>query len=160
MNGLVQDLKYSLRQLRRNLGFACTSILILSLGICASVAIFGFVDAAMIKPLPYSNPNRLVFATGSVSTIPRANLSYPDYVDWKKLNTVFSSLEVFDFSGYLLRTPSGTEPIKAMRVSDGFFRTLGITPLLGRDFYAGEDLPSAPNAVILSYATWQKRFGG
>src|SRR3984957_8124429 len=160
MRTLVQDLKYSLRQLRRNLGFACTSILILSLGICASVAIFGFVDAAMIKPLPYSNPNRLVFATGSVSTIPRANLSYPDYVDWKKLNTVFSSLEEFDFSGYLLRTPSGTEPIKAMRVSDGFFRTLGITPLLGRDFYAGEDLPSAPNAVILSYATWQKRFGG
>ena len=160
MSGLVQDLRYSLRQLRQNLAFACTSILILSLGICASVAIFGFVDAALIKPLPYPNSNRLVMATGSVPTIPRANLSYPDYLDWKRMNGVLSSLEVFDFSGYLLRTPSGTEPVEAMRVSDGFFRTLGVSPVLGRDFYAGEDLPSAARAVILSYATWQKRFGG
>jgi macrolide transport system ATP-binding/permease protein len=160
MNGLAQDLRYSLRQLRQNLGFACTSILILSLGICASIAIFGFVDAVLIRPLPYPNPNRLVLATGSVPTMARANLSYLDYLDWKKLNTVFSSLEVFDFSGYLLRTPSGTEPVEGMRVSDGFFRVLGVTPALGRDFYVGEDLPSASRAVMLSYATWQKRFGG
>lgn len=160
MYGILQDFRYALRQLRNSPGFACTAVLVLTLGMCASVCIFAFVDAALIKPLPYKDPNRLVDVTESVPMIPRANLSYPDYLDWKKLNTVFSSMEAYNGTGYLLRTPSGTEPVPGIRVSDGFFRTLGVTPILGRDFYAGEDLPAAPRTVILSYAGWQKRFGG
>jgi macrolide transport system ATP-binding/permease protein len=160
MNTFIQDLRYTLRQLRKSPGFAGTAILILAMGMCAIIAIFGFVDAALIRPLPYSNPARLVEVTESVAMIPRANLSYPDYLDWKRLNQVFGSMEVYDGTGYLLRTPSGTEPVPATRVSDGFFRTLGIAPLLGRDFYAGEDLPAAPKTVMLSHTTWQKRFGG
>jgi macrolide transport system ATP-binding/permease protein len=160
MNGIFTDLRYALRQLRKSPGFACTAILILTLGMCASVAIFGFVDAALIKPLPYPNPSRLVVVTESAAMIPRANLSYPDYLDWKRFNHVFSSIDVYGGTGYLLRTAAGTEPVPGMRVSDGFFRTLGIAAALGRDFYAGEDLPAAPKTVILSYATWQKRFGG
>jgi macrolide transport system ATP-binding/permease protein len=160
VNSLVQDLRYAFRQLRKSPGFACTAVLILALGIGASVAIFGFVDAALIKPLPYPNPNRLVDVTERVPMIPHANLSYPDYLDWKKLNHVFSSMEVYTGGGYLLRTATGTEPVPGLSVSDGFFHTLGIAPLLGRDFYTGEDLPSAPRTVILSYATWQKRFSG
>src|SRR5579863_2915713 len=158
MENFLQDVRYSLRQLRKSPGFALTAILILMLGIGASTAIFGFVDAALIKPLPYSNPKRLVEVTGSVSVLPRANLSYPDYLDWKRLNHVFTSMDVYDQTGYLLRTSSGTEPVEAVRVSDGFFRTLGVAPVLGRDFHTGEDLPEAPQTVILSYATWQKRF--
>jgi macrolide transport system ATP-binding/permease protein len=160
MNGLLQDLRYALRQLRKNRAFAFTSVLILALGICASVAIFGFVDAALIQPLPYVSPNRLMLVTESVEMIPRANLSYPDYLDWKKLNHVFSSLDVVHGDSYLLTTAAGTEPVTAVDVSDGLFRTLGVSPLLGRDFYAGEDLPAAPKTVMLSYGTWQKRFGG
>lgn len=160
MTGLTQDVRHSLRQLRKNPGFAFTAILTLALGICASVAIFGFVDAALIKPLPYANPSRLVLVTESIPMIPRANLSYPDYLDWKRLNKAFSSMDVFEGTGYLLRTSSGTEPVPATRVSDGLFRTLGVTPVLGRDFYSGEDLPAAPKTVMLSYSTWQKRFGG
>jgi macrolide transport system ATP-binding/permease protein len=160
MNGLVQDLRYALRQLRKSPGFACTAVLILAMGIGASVAIFGFVDAALIKPLPYPNPNRLVDVTESAAMIRHANLSYPDYLDWKRLNHVFSSLEVYTGGGYLLRTAAGTEPVTGLSVSDGFFHALRIAPLLGRDFYTGEDLPSAPRTVILSYATWRKRFGG
>ena len=160
MNGFLQDFRYALRQLRKSPGFACTAILVLTLGMCASVSIFAFVDAALIKPLPYPEPNQLVDVTESVAMIPRANLSYPDYLDWKKLNQVFSSMDVYGGSGYLLRTSAGTEPVPGTRVSDGFFHTLGITPVLGRDFYAGEDLPAAPRTVILSYSTWQNRFGG
>jgi macrolide transport system ATP-binding/permease protein len=160
MSGIVQDLRYAFRQLRKSPGFALTAVLILALGMGASVSIFGFVDAALIKPLPYKDPTRLIDVTESVAMLPRANLSYPDYLDWKKLNQVFSSLDVYNGTGYLVRTSTGTEPVPGMRVSDGFFRALGITPALGRDFYAGEDLPSAPKTVILSYATWQKRFGG
>jgi len=160
MSILIQDIRYALRQLRKSPGFAVTSIMILAMGICASVSIFGFVDAALIKPLPYPNPSRLVDVTESAAMFPRANLSYPDYLDWKKLNHVFSSLDVYGGTGYLLRTSSGTEPVQATRVSDGFFRTLQIVPVLGRDFYAGEDLPAAPKTVMLSFAAWQKRFGG
>ena len=160
LDSLWQDLRYAFRQVGKNPGFACTAILILALGMGASVAIFAFVDAALIKPLPYPNPTRLVFVTESVAMIPRANISYLDYLDWKKFNKVFTSLDVYTGFGYLLNTPSGTVPVRAERVSDGFFRTLGVTPFLGRDFYAGEDLPGAPNTVILSYGTWQKRFGG
>ena len=159
MTVLLQDLRYALRQLRKSPGFACTAILILTLGMSASVAIFGFVDAALIKPLPYKDPNRLVDVTESVPMIPRANLSYPDYLDWKKMNQVFTSMDVYTGDGYLLRTASGTEPVAGVRVSDGFFHTLGITPCLGRDFYQGEDLPAAPQTVMLTYAAWQKRFG-
>src|SRR5690348_4037539 len=150
MNIVSQDIRYALRQLRKTPGFAFTSILILAMGVCASVSIFGFVDAALIKPLPYPNPTRLVDVTESAPMFPRADLSYPDYLDWKRLNQVFSSMDIYSGTGYLLRTPTGTEPVPATRVSDGFFRTLQITPVLGRDFYAGEDLPAAPKTVILS----------
>jgi macrolide transport system ATP-binding/permease protein len=160
MTGLLQDLRYALRQLRKSPGFACTAILILALGMSASVAIFGFVDAALIKPLPYKDPNRLVDVTESVAMFPRANLSYPDYLDWKKMNQVFNSLDVYIGESYLLRTGSETQPVQAVRVSDGFFQTLGVTPYFGRDFYRGEDLPAGPRTVILTYAAWQKRFGG
>src|ERR1700730_2920502 len=136
-----QDLNFALRQLRRSLGFTVTAILMLALGIGASVAIFAFVDAALIKPLPYRDPNRLVDVNERATMFPRSNLSYQDYVDWKKMNKVFSAMEVYTSNGYLLSTPTGTEPVPAARVSDGFFRVLGVKPVLGRDFYAGEDQP-------------------
>jgi predicted permease len=155
-----QDLHFALRQLRRSLGFTSTAILMLALGIGASVAIFAFVDAALIKPLPYKDPTRLVDVTESAKVFPRANLSYEDYLDWKKRNKVFSVMEVYTGTGYLMNTPSGVEPVPAARVSAGFFRVLGVTPVLGRDFYDGEDQPGASDTVIVTYATWQARFGG
>jgi predicted permease len=131
-----------------------------ALGIGASVAIFAFVDAALIKPLPYHDPSHLLFVTETTPEIPRAAISYPDYLDWKKLNKVFDSMDVYSQRGVLVSTVKGMERIPGARVSDGFFHTLGITPVMGRDFYEGEDLPAAPNTVILSFASWQKRFGG
>ncbi|RPJ85212.1 MAG: ABC transporter permease, partial [Acidobacteria bacterium] len=157
---LLQDLRYAARQLWRNPGFAVTASLVLGLGIAAAVSILAFVDAALLKPLPYSNPTRLVHVTETVPLIGRANLSIPDYLDWKKANTVFTSLEVFAGSGYLLQTPEGPKPVLGARVSDGFFRTLGVAPMLGRDFYAGEDLPETPRTVLLTYPAWRSRFNG
>jgi len=122
--------------------------------------IFTFVDAVLIKPLPYRDPNRLVgvFETNAVAA--QSNLSYPDYLDWKRMNTVFRSLDIYQSQGYTLTTAEGAQPVRAARVSDGFFRTLGVTPVLGRDFVAGEDLASAPRVAMLSYSTWQTRYGG
>jgi macrolide transport system ATP-binding/permease protein len=160
MSGLAPDVRYALKQLRKNPGLALTAIVILAMGIGASTAIFGFVDAALIRPLPYRNPDRLVDVAESGAMFPRHNLSYLDYLDWKRLNQVFSSLDAYNQSGYLFRTESGSVPVEAVRVSAGLFRTLGVAPILGRDFHEGEDQLTAPQTVILSYATWQKRFGG
>ena len=160
IDNLVQDTRFAIRQMRNNLGFTCTATIVLALGMCASVAIFAFVDATLIKPLPYQNPSRLVGVFESILLFPQSNLSYPDYLDWKKLNTVFRSLDVYQRNGFLLRTPEGAQIARGARVSDGFFRTLGITPVLGRDFYAGEDLPGVQRTILLSYGAWQKRFGG
>ncbi len=157
---LLQDLRYALRQLRRSPGFTVTAILMLGLGIGASIAIFAFVDAALIKPLPYADPTRLADVAEHGVAFPRSNLSMMDFRDWQKMNKVFSSLEAYTGSGYLLATPSGVEPVPAARISDGFFRTLGVKPILGRDFYSGEDQPTAPATTILPYSTWQHRFGG
>lgn len=160
VESVLQDLRFARRQLTKNPGFACIAVLVLALGLGASVAIFAFVDAALIKPLPYRQPNRLVNVTESIAMIPRADLSIPDYLDWKSRNHTLSSLDVFDQRGYMLSTPTGVELVHGSRVSDGFFRTLGVAPLMGRDFYAGEDLLAAPRTVMLSYAGWQKWFGG
>jgi macrolide transport system ATP-binding/permease protein len=159
MDDLFQDLRFALRQLRRSPGFTATATLMLALGIGASVAIFAFVDAALLKPLPYRDPTRLAGVSEAVKLFGPSPLSYPDYLDWKRMNTVFSSLNVFTGSAYMLNKPSGAEPVPGARVSDGFFRTLGITPILGRDFYVGEDLAAAPPTVMLSYGTWKLRYG-
>jgi predicted permease len=159
LDNLAQDLRFALRQLVKNPGFSVTAIVVLALGLGASLATFALVDAAVIKPLPYRDPNRLVSVTESSGMFPRSNLSYLDYLDWKRFNTVFQSLEVYSATGYMLGAPSGSVPVHGTRVSDGFFRTLGTAPMLGRDFYAGEDLPGKPNTVILSYGAWQKYFG-
>ena len=155
----LQDFRFSLRQLRKNLGFTVTAILMLALGIAASVAIFSFVDAALLKPLPYRGPSRLVGVFESVALFKQSNLSIPDYYDWKKRNEVFTALEVYDRRGLTLSTKNGVEPVSSGRVSEGFFRVLGVTPILGRDFAPGEDLLSAPRTALLSYSAWQKRYG-
>lgn len=160
LESFLRDSRFAIRQLARNPGFACTAILVLALGIGASVAIFGFVDAALIKPLPYRDPTRLVGVFEAVPMFPRSNLSYLDYIDWRKANRVFSSFDAYTETGVLLRTPTGVRPARSLRASDGFFRTLGVTPALGRDFHPGEDAPGAPRVVLLSFAAWQKYFGG
>ena len=160
VENFLRDMKFSLRQLRHNPGFAWTAIAVLAIGIAASTAIFAFVDAALIRPLPYPDPNRLVAVTESIAMFPRANLSVADYYDWKARNHVFSSFDFYNGQSDLLSTPSGTELVPGTRVSAGFFRTLGVKPILGRDFHDGEDQLNAPRVALLSYATWQKRFGG
>lgn len=157
---ILQDIRFTLRQFRKNPGFGLLAVGILALGMGVSVAIFGFVDAALIQPLPYAKTNRLVFVTESAKMFPRANLSRYDYDDWKRMNTTLSSLEVYGNRGFLLRSGSITEPVPARRVSAGFFRTLGVNMLLGRDFLPGEDQPGRPKITILPWSTWQKRYGG
>jgi predicted permease len=157
---VMQDLRFALRQLRRSPGFTLTAILVLALGMGANLAVFAFVDAALIKPLPYLNPSRLVGLFESIAAGPKYCISYLDYLDWKRLNKSFASMDVYTDWNFMLRSPEGTELAQGAHVTSGFFRTLGVTPMLGRDFRPEEDRRDASRTVILSYASWQKRFGG
>jgi macrolide transport system ATP-binding/permease protein len=160
LENLLRDTRFAIRQLRKNPGFSLTAVLVLGLGLCASVAIFAFVDATLIKPLPYRDPAGLVGLFEKVQFCPRCPLSYPDYLDWKRLNTVFTAADAFEGTGFTLRTNSGAEMVSGAQVTAGFLKTLGVAPVLGRDFRAGEDSPAAPRTVMLSYAAWQKRYAG
>jgi hypothetical protein len=160
LESILADLRYTFRQLSRAPGFTVTAIVVLALGIGASVAIFAFVDAALLEPLAYADPNRLMAVNESIAEAPLLPLAYPDFVDWQHMNKSVSSLDVFAGAGYLLRTRDGTEPVTAGRVSAGFFRTLGVRPILGRDFAAGEDRLGGPNLTLISYGAWLHRFGG
>jgi len=157
---VVQDLRFAFRQFRRSPGFAITAIVILALGIGVSVAIFGFVDAALLEPLPYAAPNRLMSVDEASAMFPRSNLSRDDFDDWRRMNHSFTSLDAYGGMGFLLRTASRSEPVPGARVSDGFFSTLGVHMMLGRGFLPGEDQPGKSKIVILTYGTWLKRFGG
>ena len=159
LDNLATDLKFALRQLGKNRGFTFVAILVLALGIGASVAVFAFVDAALLEPLPYANPTRLMSVNEGSRDSGRWPLSYPDFVDWQRLNKSFSSLDAYTWGGYLLRTSSGIEPVQAMRVSGGFFQTLGVRPMQGRDFYPGENRLGGPNVTLMSYSAWVHRFG-
>jgi predicted permease len=156
---LWQDLRSGIRQIRRSPAFAAAAIAVLAIGIGVSVAIFGFVDAALLEPLPYADPSRLMSVNESSAESPIWPLSYPDFLDWRQLNTSFRSLDIYSPTGFLLHASTGTEPVQAVRVSGGFFTTLGVQPVLGRDFNPDEDRVGGPNVVILSYGAWAHRFG-
>src|SRR5215472_19333375 len=108
-DNVVRDFRFAIRQLWTSPGFTCTVIFTLALGICASVSIFAFADAALLKPLPYRDPGRLVGVFESIAIFPQSNLSYLDYLDWKRLNKVFSSLEVYQRNDAILSTPEGPQ---------------------------------------------------
>jgi len=159
LDNLVRDSRFAIRQFVKNPGFSVIAILVLALGIGACVAIFAFVDAAMLEPLPYANPNRLMSVNESQVGQLLWPLSYPGFRDWQRMNHSFSSLDVHTGTGFLLRTGSGAVPVQGQRVSSGFFQTLGVRPFLGRTFNPGEDRLGGPNVVILSYGGWLHRFG-
>lgn len=157
---LIQDLRFAGRHLLKAPGFTTTAVATLALGLGAATAIYAFVDAALVKPLPYADPSRLVDVTESVPEIPHANLSHADYLDWKRLNTVFGGFDFHQGQQMALSTKAGIEAVRAARVSAGFFGTLGVAPIAGRDFHAGEDRPGVAATTIISYAAWQGRYAG
>lgn len=156
----LHDARFAMRQLRARPGFTVTAILMLALGIGASTAIFSFVDAALLKPLPYPEPQRLVWTTEIVDKMGPANLSWQDYEDWKRNARSFRSLAVWRYAGFLLKTGDGVAPAQAMRVSANFLHTLGVSPILGRDFQESDNLAGAASVAMLSYGAWQQQFGG
>ena len=157
---LVQDVRYGLRQLRRNPGFTFVAVLTLALGIGASTAIFTVMDAVLLKPLPYKDPQRLVLIRESIPRIlpePVA-LPAPDVVTFEQQSHSFSAIGAFQNQQRDLTGGGGPERISVARVTASLFPLLGVHPLLGRLFTKQEDAPNQ-RVVLLSYNLWQERFG-
>jgi predicted permease len=156
---LAQDLRYGLRQLRRNPGFTVVTILTLALGIGATTAIFSVVNAVLLRPLPYKDPGRLVDVSERILER-RWAVSPANYLDWQRQNHVFDKMGIaLAFSEDLYLAGEGQpEAIQGRRVSGSFFPVLGVPPILGRTFLLEEDNPGHP-VVVLTYRFWQRKFG-
>src|SRR5580698_9259679 len=136
---VTQDFRFALRQMRKNRGFAVAAILILALGIAAATTIFALVDAVLLKPLPFPNPAQLVDVGEQAAMNPEAPFSYQDFLDYKKSAASFSGFDAYTGADYQLPTAEGAEIADSVRVSGGFFDTLGATALMGRTFQPADD---------------------
>jgi len=161
MNKLIQDLRYGIRTLLKRPGFAVVAVATLAIGMGASTVIFTVVDAALLRGLPYKQPDRLyhLWERTPKQDFSKREFSYPDYQDYQQ-NTVFEGLAAYTGGGALLTGLGEAERIAAPRATANFFSVLGVDPLIGRTFQAGEDVPNGPRVAVLTYGFWQRRFGG
>jgi predicted permease len=158
MNGLLQDVRYALRQLRKRPGFAAIAIVTLALGIGANTAVFSVVDAVMLRPLPYHQPERLVEAQSSeVNEFEGFNVSYPDFFDWRAQNHTFEHLVSYHDTGLTLAGLDRPVHVDAEIVSWDVVPALGVTPELGRGFTSDEE-KSGSRVILISHALWATQF--
>ncbi len=160
MTTLLQDLKYGFRMLVKNPGFTAVAVIALALGIGANTAIFSVVNAVLLKPLPFRDPNRLMVLNEANPRQPQVSVAYPNYFDWKQQNHVFEEMASFQQRDFNLAGVSEPENIGGSAVSSNLLQTLGMKSVLGRDFRPDEDKKGAEPVVILGYSLWQRRFGG
>ena len=160
MNTLFQDLQYGLRMLAKHKSVTAIAVLTLALGIGANTAIFSVVNAVLLNPLPYREPDRLVALWENVPGHGRWRASPANFFDWKKQNTVFEDVVAFGQGSVAFTGNGEPEQLTGARVSAGYFGVVGVEPLLGRSFAAEEYEPEKGQVVILGYSFWQRRFGG
>jgi len=164
MSGLLQDVRYSLRQLRKSPGFTAVAVITLALGIGANTAIFSVVNGVLLRPLPFASPERLVRVwhvppAKSFPGMPTFAVSAANYLDWQRQNHVFGEMAIYSFRGFTLTGTDKPEQVDACAASSAFFSTLGVQPVIGRTFSPQEDQPGSSNVVVLSHRFWQEHFG-
>ena len=157
---MVNDLRYAVRMLLKTPGFTIAAVVTLALGIGASTAIFSVVNAVLLRPLCYKDPERLVLIREAIPKLGGGSIpvSAPDVGDFQQMNQVFENLAAFENLGLDLSGVNEPERLPAARVSSSLFPLLGVPPMLGRSFSSEEDRPGQ-NVVILSHGLWQRRFG-
>src|SRR6201981_3659295 len=156
----MNDLKFALRQLRKSPGFTLVAVLTLALGIGANTAIFSIVNAVLLRPLPYPDPDRIMVLNESSGPGQDYSVALPDYFDWRNDNTVFEHLaathkESRNLSGIPGRDP---ERVSGASVTRNFFNVVGMSAQIGRSFSEDEDKVGAPPVVVISDRLWRRAF--
>ena len=159
----MNDLRYSLRQLLKHPGFTFVAIVTLALGIGANTAIFSIVNAVLLRPLPYPQPDRLVLIRERTNIFDSGSVSLPNYLDWRAAQRGFTDLAMMrrgdaNLSGVSSETEA--ERVCCARVTYNFLSVLGVPPELGRDFGESDDVPHCKKVALISDALWKRRFGG
>ncbi len=162
MNNLLADLRYAVRILLKSPAFTAIAIFALALGIGANTAIFSVVNAVLLRPLPYPEPDRLVMLRESTNTFPNGSVSYPNFLDWREGQRSFTDLtltrrEVYNFSP--IGGASAPERVGGGRVTANFLAVMELKPLLGRDLKESDDVPGAAPVALISERLWKSKFG-
>jgi len=152
-----QDLRFGLRVLRKNPGFTAVAALTLALGIGGTVVVFSLLDAVLLRPLPYAQPDRLfrVFTLEGKRKSAMEASSYPDFRDWQRQSRTFEAMAAYEEQFLNLTGTAEPERLEGAAITPGFFATLGIRPVLGREFTGDDD----EHVAMLSFELWQRRFG-
>jgi len=161
---MLQDLRYALRMLGRNPAFTTVVVLTLALGAGTNSLLFSVIHAVLLRPLPYTDPDRIV----SIALVPRgktiglldAQVSHWAYFEWRDESRSFAELAAYKTTGAFLAEGIAREVASGAEVTPRFFPLLGVQPVLGRTFTAEEQEPTGAPVVLLSYGLWQTRFGG
>ena len=159
MDTLLQDLRYALRTLLKSPGFTLVAVLTLTLGIGANTALFSVIDAALLRPLPYPEPDRLVRVFSTSARSGEWSASPADFFDWQRMTHSFSALAATNSGSMALSGEGPAERMRVVTVTQDFFRVLGVAPVLGRAFAAEEMETGRDHEVVLGDAVWRSRFG-
>jgi putative ABC transport system permease protein len=161
METFVADARYALRTMRRNLSFTAIALAALAIGIGANTAIFTVVDAVLLQPLPYPQPDRIMKLGRKYRNGVSYSNSVTKYMVWRQ-NDVFEAMALYDFGALAMNLGSGNppQPVNAIHVSADYFKVFGVSPAVGRIFSPAEDVPHGPGVAVISYGVWQSRFGG
>jgi putative ABC transport system permease protein len=165
MKTFFNDIRYGIRGLLKHTGFTLVALITLALGIAANTAIFTVVNAVLLRPLPFADPQQLVFIWqthpfGKRMGIDKLPSSYADFLDWQEQSNLFEGMSLLDSWGGNLTGGDSPEHVDGARVSVNLFSLLRVKPALGSDFTAEEAQPGNDRVVMLSYGLWQRRFGG
>ena len=160
LKSLPQDLRYGVRVLAKSPGFSLIAILTLALGIGANTAIFSVVNGVLLNPLPFRAPNQLVSMFQEMPNFKNGSISYPNFLDWRRMNTTFAGMAAYRSTGFNLSGSGEPERLHGEMISSGFFEILGVSPIMGRTFTADEDRLGADPTAMITEGLWQRKFGG
>lgn len=156
---MLNDLQYSFRQLFKSPAFAIVSIVTIALGIGANTTIFSVVNGVLLNPLPYPDASRIISLFEEIPNFKNGSISYPNFLDWQRMNRSFSAMAAYRPTGYNLSGEGEPEHLQGEMISAGFFEILGVHPILGRTFTADEDRRGAAPAAMISEGLWKRKFG-
>jgi len=156
---MLQDLRFALRTFLKSPGFTAVAVLALALGIGANAALFSVINAVLLKPLPYAQPERLIAIFETFLPSGYGSVSTPNFLDWRTENHTLDHLEAFSVGSLNLQSNGEPERIPTVLATAGLFDMLGVRPIQGRTFLPDEDQPGKPHVVVMSERLWRRRFG-
>ena len=158
MLALAQNLRFAFRRLKNNPGFTVVAVLTLALGIGANTAMFSIVNAVLLRPLPYRDPQKLMLLAEHWPQFPRLSLSYLNYKDWRDQSHSFEAVGAVRNNQMTMTGGAEAERLPSQNVTANLFDLLGVKPELGRGFSEAEDKPGGPPVALISHSLWERRF--